>query len=97
MKKQMSMDTTDAIISDIEKNHKCVIEKVAFREETDKKTETPAFGANGGNVAGTSGTSTMNLPYHSISFVNDKEVKLVSGQRITIVVGDLAQQTVYLD
>ena len=97
MKKQMGMDTTDAIISDMEKNYKCVIEKVAFREETDKKTEAPAFVANGGNVAGASGGSTMNLPYHSISFVSEKEVKLVSGQRITIVVGDLAQQTVYLD
>ena len=27
MKKQMSMDTTDLMISDVEKNHECVIEK----------------------------------------------------------------------
>ena len=97
MKKQMSMDTTDAIISDIEKYYKCVIEKGASREETDRKTEAPTFVADGGNAAGTSRSSTMNLPYHSMSFVNDKEVKLASGQKITIVVGDLAQQTVYLD
>ena len=93
----MSMDTTDAIISEVEKNHKCVIQKNFPSEETEKKTEAPTFVADGGSVAGTSGTSTMNLPYHSMSFVNDKEVKLFSGQRITIVVGDLAQQTVYLD
>ena len=98
MKKQMSMDTTDAIISDVEKNHKCVIQKGVPSEETEKKTEAeaPTFVADGGSVAGTSGASTMNLPYQSMSFVNDKEVKLASGQRITIVVGDLAQETVYL-
>ena len=27
MKKQMSMDTTDFMISDVEKNHECLIEK----------------------------------------------------------------------
>ena len=94
MKKQMSMDTTDAVISEVEKNHKCVIQKNFSSEETEKKTEATTFVADGGSVAGTSTTSTMNLPYRSMSFVNDKEVKLISGQRITIVVGDLAQQTV---
>ena len=89
----MSMDTTDAIISDVEKNHKCVIEKGFPDGKRQKKTKKTT---SAGAVAGTSGASTMNLPYHSMSFVNDKEVKLVSGQRITIVVGDLAQQTVYL-
>ena len=97
MKKQMSMDTTDLMISDVEKNYKCVIQKGVPSEETEKKTEAPTFVADGGSAAGTSGPSTMNLPYHSMSFVNDKEVKLASGQRITIVVGDLAQETVYLD
>ena len=80
MKKQMSMDTTDLMISDVEKSHECVIEKGCPRL-----------------VAGASRTSIMNLPYHSMSFVDDNEVKLASGQRITIVVGDMAQQTVYLN
>ena len=93
----MSMDTTDAIISDVEKNHKCVIQKGIPSEKTEKKTEAPTLMADGGSVAGTSRACTMNLPYHSMSFVSEKEVKLASGQRITIVVGDLAQQTVYLD
>ena len=97
MKKQMSMDTTDLMISDVEKNYKCVIQKNFPSEQTEKKTEATTFVADGGSVAGTSGTSTMNLPYHSMSFVNDNEVKLESGQRITIVVGDLTRQTVYLD
>ena len=96
MKKHMSMDTTDAIISDVEKNHKCVIQKGIPSEKTEKKTEIPLM-ANRGSVAGISGACTMNLPYHSMSFVSEKEVKLASGQRITIVVGDLAQQTVCLD
>ena len=94
MKKQMSMDTTDAIICDVEKKHKCVIQKSIPAEKTKKKTEAPIL--DGGSIAGTSGASTMKLPYHSMSFVNDKEVKLDSGQRITIVVGDLTQQTVYM-
>ena len=96
MKRQMSMDTTDVIISDVEKNHKCIIQKGISPEQTKKKIEATTFVADGGSVAGTSTTSTMNLPYHSMSYVNDKEVKLDSGQRITIVVGDLTRQTVYL-
>jgi hypothetical protein len=80
MKKQM----IDAFISEIEKNHKCVVEKDIQTEETHGKTK------------GNRGTSTMNLPFYSMSLVNDKEVKLASGRRITVVVGDLAQQKVYL-
>ena len=97
MKKQMSLNATNAIISEVEKNHKCVIQKGIPPDETEKKSEAPTFVADGGSAAGTIGASTMNLPYHSMSFVNDKEVKLASGQRITIVVGDLAQQTVCWD
>ena len=88
------MDSTDSIISEVEKNHKCIIQKGIRPEETEKKTATPTFVADRGSADGTSGSSTMNLPYHSMFFVNDKEIKLASGQRITIVVGDLAQQTV---
>jgi hypothetical protein len=84
MKKQISMEATNVIISEIEKNHKCVIGKYMQPEETHEKTK------------GDGGASTMNWPFHSMSFVNDKEVKLASGNRITIVVGDLAQQKVYL-
>ena len=91
MKKQMSMDETDSIISDVEKNHKCVVEKVIPAEERGKMIV-----ADGGNAAGTGGASAMKLPYHCMTFVNDKEVKLDSGQRIRIVVGDLTQETVYL-
>jgi hypothetical protein len=43
-----------------------------------------------------SGASKMNLPYHSMTVVNDKEVKMASGNRIKIVVGDVAQEKVYL-
>ena len=95
MKKQMKMDTTDAIISDVEKNHRCVIEKdVPGRKRHKKRRRATSAKA----VAGNNGSSTtMNLPYQSMSFVNDKEVKLASGQKITIVIGDLARQTVYLD
>ena len=83
MKKQMG--ATNVIISEIERSHKCVIESNTQPEETDGTTK-----GDGG------ASSTMNLPYDSMSLVNDKEVKLASGHRITIVVGDLAQQKVYL-
>ena len=97
MKKQMSMDTTDAFISDVETNHRCVIQKDIPSEKTHKKTESLTLVANGGSAGGSRGASMMYLPYHSIFFVNDNEFKLGSGQKITTVVGDLAQQTVYLD
>jgi hypothetical protein len=84
MKKQISMGAMNVTISEIEKNHKCVIGKDIQPNETHEKTK------------GDGGGSAMNLPYHSMSFVSDKEVKLASGRRITIVVGDLAQQKVYL-
>ena len=92
------MEATNAVISEIEKNHRCVVEKDIRPEETHEKTEESAGEAtavaDGGIATGTSDPSTMNLPYHSMSFVNDKEVKMASGQKITIVVGDLAKQTV---
>ena len=121
MKKQMNLDTTDAIISDVEKNHRCVIKKNVLGGERHKKPKKAtlaktAVGTTGSSTTVTTGSSkdqgtsakvatgasasstTMKLSYHqSISFVNDKEVKLPSGQKITVVVGDLAQQTVYLD
>ena len=91
------MDTTDSIISEVEKNYKCVIQKGVPSEKTEKEAEVPTLAAVGGNAPGTSPASTMNLPYHSMFFVNDKEVQLASGQGITIVIGDLAQQRVYLN
>ena len=95
MKKELSIDTTTAIISDIEKNHRCVIQRETRPEATHaEKTEEATVVADGGTTTGASGPSTMNLPYHSMSFVNDKEVKMASGQRITIVVGDLAHEKV---
>ncbi|CAB4017768.1 Hypothetical predicted protein [Paramuricea clavata] len=42
-----------------------------------------------------SGASKMNLPYNSMTVVNDKEVKMALGNRIKIVVGDVAQEKVY--
>jgi hypothetical protein len=102
MKKQMNMDTTNAVISDIEKKHCCVIERgdTDAEKASEKTEEAPeetveaetAVMADGG--AGTTGTLSMNLPYHSMSFINDKEVKMASGHKITVVVGDLAQQKV---
>ena len=41
-------------------------------------------------AAGSSATSSMNLPYNSLSFVHDKDVRMASGAKLTIVVGDLA-------
>ena len=87
----MGMASTDAIISEVEKNHECVIQKNISSQKV------PTFVADGGSTAGVNVASAINLPYHSMFFVNDKEVKLFSGQRITIVVGDLAQQRVYLN
>ena len=84
MNKQLSMDTTNAIISDVEKNHKCVIK---IMEETTLMEDAETF-------ADSSGSSTMSLRYQFISSVNDREIKLTSGKRITVEVGDLAQQTV---
>ena len=83
----MSMDTTDAIISDVEKSHKCVIEKGSSLKETDMNIEETSLVED----------ERMDLPYRSIDSVNDKEIKLTSGQKITIVVGDLALEKVYLD
>ena len=85
------MPSTDAIISEVEKKHKCVIEKNLSSQKV------PTFVADGGSTAGMNVASAINLPYHSMFFVNDKEAELASGQRITIVVGDLAQQRVYLN
>jgi hypothetical protein len=101
MKKQMSMLSTKVIISEVEKNHNCIIVKHIQPEKTPEKPKDPAGGAtvvaDGGTTAGDSNTSTTNLPHNnSMSFVNDKEVKMTSGHRITIVVGDLAHQQVYL-
>jgi hypothetical protein len=101
MKKQISMESTNAIISEIEKNHNCIIVKNISPEKPPEKTKDPVGGATvvagGGTAARVSGTSTMTLPYNnSMSFVNDKEVKMTSGHRITIVVGDLAHRQVYL-
>ena len=93
----MSMDTTDTIISEVEKNHKCVIEKGTPAVEASAILEETTSAGDEKKPTNTSGASTMNLPYHSMSFLNGNEVKLASGQRITLVVGNLAQQTVYLD
>ena len=103
MKKQMLIDTTDAVISEIEKKLNCVIEKNIQPKKGDGKTEEAtvvadggiASRASGGITLGASGASAMNLPYHSMSFLNDKVVKMASGHKITIVIGDLAQQKVY--
>ncbi|XP_028411310.1 uncharacterized protein LOC114533885 isoform X2 [Dendronephthya gigantea] len=96
MKKQMNSETTDAIISRVERDYRCVIERESQSEEADVKLEEAPVVADG-MVAGASaagGATTMALPYRLMSFVNDKEVKMVSGERISIVVGDLAQQKV---
>ena len=98
MKKQMSMGTTDAYISEVEKNHQCVIEKGISLEETDTNLEEIALEEDEELFfPDRSEASRMNLPYHSIASVNDREIKLTSGQRIRIEIGDLAQQTVCLD
>ena len=104
MKKTVNMDQTNAVISEIEKNHRCVIERDNDREKVVEKSEEDAEEAvektveeatvTADGAAGSSATSTMNLPYDSMSFVHDKEVKMASGHKISIVVGDLAHQQV---
>ena len=97
MRKQMTMEATNDIISGIEKNHCCVIKKDIQPDKTPDTTNYADvdFSATANGAAGSSATSTMNLPYNSMSFVNDKEVKMASGAKITIVVGDLAHQQVF--
>jgi hypothetical protein len=98
MRKQLNMEETNGIISGIEKKHCCVIEKEIQPGDTidvaEEDTTEATVVADGS--AGTSATPTMNLPYHSMSFINDKEVRMASGVKITIVVGDLAQEQVYV-
>ncbi|CAB4013230.1 poly [ADP-ribose] polymerase 15 isoform X1 [Paramuricea clavata] len=61
----------------------------------DFKTKHVAVVADGGIIAsGTPTTNVVNLPYHSMTVVNDKEVKMALGNRITIIVGDVAQEKV---
>ena len=90
MKRQINTKTTDVIVSSIEKDYRCIIERESQQKEADRKPLVADW-----KVAGAGGGTTMNLPCHSMSFVNDKEVKMASGQRISIVVGDLAQQKVF--
>lgn len=87
MKKQMSVKATEAVISGIEKKHRCVIKREGYEGSNVLEHEM---------AAGASGATGMNLPYASVCFVNDKQVKMTSGQTISIVVGDLAQQKVFL-
>ena len=104
MRKQMKMKATKVIISDIERKHNCVIEKDIQLEKSDETIEEAtvvadgeiASGVSGGMPSPASGASTMNLPYHCMSFINDTEVRMASGHNITIVIGDLAQQKVYI-
>lgn len=77
----MAMDATSAILSDIERKHKCVIKRdIPPAEEMEEPSR----------------TLPIKQPCNPMSsVVSDREVKLASGQRITVVVGDLAQQKVY--
>ena len=86
------METINDIISGIEKNHCCVIKKDIQPDTTPDTTKDADvdFVATADGASGSSGTSTMNLPYNSMSFVNDKEGRMASGAKITIAVGDLA-------
>lgn len=94
MKKQTSMDATKAIISLIEKEHKCVIKTEDIQPEKIHEEIKVATNTTHAAVGKKAITDTTNLP--SMSFVNDKEVKMCSGQKITIIVGDLAMQKVCL-
>ncbi|XP_046838991.1 protein mono-ADP-ribosyltransferase PARP14-like [Xenia sp. Carnegie-2017] len=90
MKKQMSSDATNAIISGIEKKHNCVIEKIMAHDLDEAKDDF----AVAEDDHKPDGKSSMNLPFDSMSYVNDKVVKMTSGQRITIAVGDIAKEKV---
>ncbi|XP_046838993.1 protein mono-ADP-ribosyltransferase PARP15-like [Xenia sp. Carnegie-2017] len=90
MKKQMSLDATNTIISGIEKNHNCVIEKIMAHDLDEAKDDF----AVAEDDHKPDGKSSMNLPFDSMSYVNDKAVKITSGQRITIAVGDIAKEKV---
>lgn len=90
MKKQMSSDATNAIISGIEKKHNCVIEKIMAHDLDEAKDDF----AVAEDDHKPDRKSSMNLPFDSMSYVNDKVVKMTSGQRITIAVGDIAKEKV---
>ena len=80
MKKQMSLEATNATISEIEKKHKCLIKR-EFRPSVEVHRESSELAA------------AVADEWIAVT-VRDKEVKMASGQRITIVIGDLAQQKV---
>ena len=101
VRKQMSMEETNDITSTIEKNYSCVIKKEIqpgkipdMSKEAVVTKSSVEVEVDGAARAGATGKSTMSLPYNSMSFVNDKEVKMAFGGKITIVVGDLAHQQV---
>ncbi|XP_028405586.1 protein mono-ADP-ribosyltransferase PARP15-like isoform X1 [Dendronephthya gigantea] len=92
MKKQASTDATKAMISLIEKKHKCVIKTEDIqREKIHEKSVKVATNITHGAVAKETVAPTNSPTMH---VVNDKEIKMSSGQRITMIVGNLAMQKV---
>ena len=89
----MGTQTTDPIFSSFEKDCRYFIER-ASRPEKALKTHKEALVVPDEMVAGARSVTTMKSPNHSMSFINDKEVKMASRQRIPINAGDLAKQKV---
>ena len=81
VKKQLEMDSTAAIITGIEKENQCIFERNACRDD-------PA--AHEGVVS----KKVSPLSSDDLLVISDKEIKTKSGRKISVVIGDLSQQTV---
>ena len=99
MRKQMKLATTKTMISEIEKSHKCIIQMIdqgacgATTTIVNDEQGACALDVSRGPTNGeASFTSKMNLPYQSITIVDDRSIEIAPGHRISVVVGDLAQE-----
>ena len=99
MRKQMKLAKTKTMISEIEKSHKCIIQMIdqgACGTTTTIVNEEQGACAldvsRGPTNTKASFTSKMNLPYQSMTTVDDTSIEITPGNRISVVVGDLAQE-----
>ena len=82
VKKQLEMDATAAMITGIEKEYKCIFERNARRGNlaSDERLVTPK--------------DDPLVNYDQLLPMDDKQIKTKSGQKISVVIGDLSQQKV---
>ena len=82
VKKQLEMDATATMITGIEKEYKCIFERNARRGNlaSDERLVTPK--------------DDPLVNYDQLLPMDDKQIKTKSGQKISVVIGDLSQQKV---